>query len=476
MVQAVAPGSAKANAAGDANGSLNASLSAILAACLAYGLAQVASAPAEPIADGDAFAFLIFHASRPSGYPLALWLFGAKTTVLLQPLAYAAALAWLSCEILVWTRSRWLTVALFLCLAVNPAINKWHDHVMSESLFLTVQLCVLAAVVRAMRTRSVASLALASLLVGAAASVRQPGLFLAVVPLLLAFAFAGRNHLLVMLAAALVPALAVVGVERTASGLVRGQAMFNTQLSEHLYSQGALIESPAEEAAVARFAPIRALIRNAPDTDVRQTIVIEYVNCVQHRCSDRLEIPLKEKQRVGLSRILAAPWQYAGLLWLQYRGLWAVYSPQHPALAAGMKAYIDMNRPLPFEDLVPALVSGEPRPFLSRYARVIRPAIIAVGIATAAIAVLGWLLVLMRKADDLFLLGLACASGAHLSLLFIAVFGGGAPRYTASVWPTLMLALLLVAASVLGGLARRFGKGRMERAIGIEPTTFSLGS
>jgi hypothetical protein len=57
-----------------------------------------------------------------------------------------------------WIRVRWLAVALFVCLAANPAVNKWHDHVMSESLFLTVQICVLAAAVHAMRSRNIMSL------------------------------------------------------------------------------------------------------------------------------------------------------------------------------------------------------------------------------------------------------------------------------------------------------------------------------
>ncbi len=444
----------------------------IIGACLAYAAVQIATAPAEPITGGDSYAYIIFFPSRPSGYPIALWLLGTKATVFLQPVAYAAALAWLLSEVLAWTRFRWLAVALFVCLAANPALNKWHDCVMSESLFLTMQLCVLAAAVRCMRVRDVASLAYLSFLVGLAAIVRQAGLFFAILPLVLAFFVSPRGRLAVALIAALAPAFLVVSVERGASGLLRGQAMFSSQLSEHLYSQGALIDSPVETASVARFAPIRALIREAPDTDAKQTIAIEYINCVQHACSDQFKIPLEEKRRVGLRRILAAPRAYAYLLWLQYRGLWAVYSQQHSAFAPSLKAYIDARRPLPFEELVKPLTSA-PSPYLSEHAALIRPAMIAVGASTGVLAILGWLLVLARKADDYFLLGLLCAAGAHAALVFSAVLGGGAPRYTASVWPALMLSLLLVAASV--GRAWR-GKGGMERAIGIEPTTFSLGS
>ncbi len=355
---------------------------------------------------------------------------------------------------------RWLAAALFLCLAANPALNKWHDHIMSESLFLTSELCVLAAAVRLMRVRDVAALAYLSALVGAAAIVRQAGLFFAIVPLVLAFAFFRKDHLFLALVAAVLPAFIIVAAERGASGIARGQVMFGSQLSEHLYSQGALIESPAERASVARFAPIRALIRGAPDTDSKQTIAIEYVNCVQHACSDQFAIPPEEKRRVGLRRILAAPRAYGYLLWLQYRGLWAVYSQQHPALAANLKAYLDAHRPLPFEDLVAPLTSSGPSPFLSKYAAIIRPVVIAVGVATGVLALLGWLLVLTRKADDLFLLGMLCAFGAHAALLFSAVFGGGAPRYTASVWPALTLSLLLVAAPALRGLQARGRKGQ----------------
>jgi hypothetical protein len=433
---------------------------AILAACLAYGAFEFATAPAEPIMGGDAYAFLIFFPSRPSGYPLALWALGTKTTVLLQPLVYAAALAWLTLEVLAWTRVRWLAATVILCLAANPALNKWHDVVMSESLFLTLQLCVLAASVRCMRLGDIASLAYLSMLVGAVAIVRQAGLFFVIVPVVVAFASFRRDRLAAALIAALLPALLIVAVERGASGLWRGQAMFSSQLSEHLYSQGALIDSPVEAASVARFAPIRALIRDAPNADARQTLAIEYVNCVQHACSDQFAIPQEEKRRVGLARILAAPRAYAVLLWLQYRGLWAVYSQQQPALAADLKAYIDAHRPLPFEKLVAPLMAKGPSPFLCQYAAVIRPAIIAVGVATGAMAIFGWLLILVRKADDVFLLGVLCASGAHMALLFSAVFGGGAPRYTASMWPALMLSLLLVAASALRRLQAGRTKGR----------------
>ncbi len=471
MAHTVLPSLTKTQEPGDANRSWRAPL-AILAACLVYGAFEIATAPAEPIMGGDAYAFLIFYPSRPSGYPLALWALGAETTVLLQPLVYAAALAWLTLEMLAWTRARWLAAALFLCLAANPALNKWHDVVMSESLFLTLQLCVLAASVRCMRVGDIASLAYASILVGAAAIVRQAGLFLAIVPLVVAFAFFRKDRLAVALIVALLPAFVTVAAERGASGLWRGQAMFSSQLSEHLYSQGALIDSPVEAASVARFAPIRALIRDAPNTDAKQTLAIEYVNCVQHACSDQFAIPLEEKRRVGLARILAAPRAYAVLLWLQYRGLWAVYSQQQPALAADFKAYVDAHRPLPFEKLVEPLTAKGASPFLCQYAAVLRPAIIAVGAATGAIAIFGWLLVLARKADDVFLLGVACACAAHLALLFSAVFGGGAPRYTASVWPALMLSLLLVAAAALrrlqAGRGGRDGAGDRDRTDDIQ--------
>ncbi|HEX9881287.1 MAG TPA: hypothetical protein VGA65_02155, partial [Hyphomicrobium sp.] len=95
MVQIAAPRHTKARASEGAHPWLSPDVLAILGACLAYGLIEVATAPAEPIASGDAYAWVIFHPSRPSGYPLALWLFGVEATVLLQPIVYAAALAWL---------------------------------------------------------------------------------------------------------------------------------------------------------------------------------------------------------------------------------------------------------------------------------------------------------------------------------------------------------------------------------------------
>src|SRR4051812_29611087 len=77
---------------------------------IAYALLLLFRAPADPIRAPDTAAYVGFSPAVPPGYPAYLQALGPKGAMLSQPVAYAAAIAWLGLETLALTGTLWVAL------------------------------------------------------------------------------------------------------------------------------------------------------------------------------------------------------------------------------------------------------------------------------------------------------------------------------------------------------------------------------
>lgn len=136
---------------------------------------------------------------------------------------------------------------------------------------------------------------------------------------------------------------------------------------------------------------------------------------------------------------------YARLTALHIGSLWTVDRLRHPETAAHLRAFIDANRPLPFEREALGLEPGQPMNLpVSEPVRYLQFAIAAIGIFTAGLAVVGLVsafagLQLPASLAAASLAGLV----AHGGLLFSALLAAGLARFTLGLWPAITTAAIL---------------------------------
>ena len=147
----------------------------------------------------------------------------------------------------------------------------------------------------------------------------------------------------------------------------------------------------------------------------------------------------------GWSRITRAPMAYARLTALHMGSLWTVDRLRHPETGAHLRAFIDANRPLPFEREALGLEPGQPMNLpVSEPVRYLQFAIAAIGIFTAGLAVVGLVsafagLQLPASLAAASLAGLV----AHGGLLFSALLAAGLARFRLGLWPAITTAAIL---------------------------------
>src|SRR6187549_1636393 len=120
----------------------------VLSLCAAYFAYCVGTNPAGPFTTPDSLHYLNVSPMYPLGYPLFLKLTGARGAIVLQPLIFSAALAWLGSGIVRLTSSTWLAVSVVAGSMLLPQIREFHATILSESLFLSLLIAFLAVGVR----------------------------------------------------------------------------------------------------------------------------------------------------------------------------------------------------------------------------------------------------------------------------------------------------------------------------------------
>ncbi len=451
------------------------------AAAIIYAAFGVLTLPSSPILEADSYGYLGFSPARTSGYPLFLWALGPMAAEILQPILYALSAAILCSQfpaIIAGRRNLYAAIAaLMVLLFANPEVNAFHAKILTESLFCALLMIALACSLRYAVFTDAKSILIASIFAGMSYTVRPTGIVLlpALIMLVLMRRKGGANLSRALLAAIL-PMLAIVAVEQGYSRWLHGTAGLSSLAGPQFFGKASVIDAPEpdrppanpvdREFAIAMehdFQPIRTLLAEAPNADIRTPLTVYYENCITNACSGdlranilRMNVGLSDaamnaaELRAGLARIARAPLSYADLVWTDYRALWTLYSQSHPGLAGPFNAFLDEHRPLPFGEYVSDL--GAKR--TSRAAIVIRPAFRIVGLMTGFMAILAIALALRGTASPLMAISCFAALVAHGGALFSAIFSEGVPRYILGLWPAIVTALVCGAMLMVEGWRR----------------------
>ncbi|CCG43048.1 hypothetical protein [Magnetospirillum molischianum] len=440
---------------------------AIIIAGISYALLQIIFLPDAPILEPDSASYLAFSPIRTATYPLLLRAMGSDIMVIIQPLFYAIATIAISLYCLTISRHPLPALAIMVGLLINPEVNNHHSRIMTESLFMTCLLVFLIAVMAFFRSPGWRLAFVTGILAGLAATIRPSGY--ALCPVLVVMVLMARKQLaatpvFVILLAAVMPMLVVVGGERAYTSWVQGDQA-TSLMGRHLLAKSIMIDVPRREsetdpvrqqflnAAENTFEPIRTLLKQAPNQDILSPLSQNYETCLEYACIApvRAEIDLSEQKinaialSVAIERLSAAPLSYGKLVWLNYRAMWALYPQTHPWLAPDFRTFVIQHRPLPFAELVPTLDIDAPE---SRASLVLRPTILSIGIMTGLAAIIALGMALRgRYSSPLLATSLIAALAVHLSLLLTALVGVGISRYTISLWPLVIPATVITALS-----------------------------
>jgi hypothetical protein len=455
----------------------------------AYAVYCLVTNPAGPATAPDSFHYLNMTPIVPLGYPFFLQLTGARGAIVAQPILFSAALALLGYEIVRATRSTWLAVAIMLGTMIVPQIREFHASILSESLFLTLLVIVLALAVRFTYHPMWRLMVLVAITAGMAATVRRTAFALLPVMLVMvlladfarasaaAKAAADRSsrqavrsrfgNASLFLVAAFAPFAAIAAIEQVIAPVVHAGAP-SSLLGRHAFAKAALIDAPpapATEDRVRRalddqldnaFAPIRTLLASAPG-NVRGVLTLYYETCLQGRCADRARTATGQPNEaretavmgaVGLARIRRAPLNFLRLTWMHYRSLWTFDRLRHPDTAADLNAFLATHRPLPYEELA-ALGPDKIMEFSgAQNVRYAQYAISAVAIVTGVLALAGCVAAIGSfKLPPALQAACVAALTLHAGLVLTALLAAGFTRFLLGLWPA------LVVASGFGGLA-----------------------
>lgn len=405
---------------------------------------------------------------------------------MLQPLLYAGALALLGREIIRNTGRLWLGVTIVGACMIVPQLNAFHGTILSESLFLSALVVVLALCVWFAHHPSWHLMVPIATVVGIAATLRRTGVALLPVLVIMALLQARRlkgSQPALFVVAALAPFFFVLAIEQAVAPFAHGGAS-SSVIGRHLFAKAALLDAPAaapsadllratlDDHLETRYAQVRELLARAP-AEVRGVLTPYYETCLQGPCADQsraLMATWPEAQQTaamgdaGWARMVSSPLAYARLTALHLRSLWTVDRRRHPDTVAALAAFLAANRPLPFErealQLEPGQVMDLP---VSTRVRYLQPVLSSIGFFTAALALLGVMAALARVAMPP-ILATACtaALAGHASLLFTAMLAVGFSRFTLGVWPAIVVAsaagLWWLGAAAAPYWADRFGR------------------
>lgn len=444
--------------------------------CAAYVAYCLATNPAGAFTTPDSLRYLEVWPNYPLGYPLFLKVFGEHGAIIAQPIIFGAALAFLGGEIVRLTRNTWLAAAVIIGCAALPQIREFHASLLSESLFISLGIVVLALSLRFAYHSSWHLMVFIALTAGAAATIRRTGF--AFVPLMLIMVLLERRRLrasqpALFCVAALAPFLVIVGAEQVAAPIVHsGHASSLT--GRHMFAKAALIDAPPAPAnsdpLLAQlnqhlendYAPIRTFLAAAPP-DIRAVLSIYYETCLQGGCVDRsrdLMPGLHEADQtktlgtVAFARIGRAPFEFVKLTWMNYLSLWTVDRLRHPDRAERLSQFVAAHRPMPFEKMAFSLEPDQVFAFQpSTRVRYMQWGVTALAVWTAILAAIGLVAIARpERFPPLLVFASIAAFAAHGGLLLTALLAAGFSRFTLGLWPAIVTA---AAAGAFALLQRR---------------------
>lgn len=436
-------------------------------------------APAE-LMQPDSQTYLDFAASRTAGYPLFLRFVehlpgGLDVLPWLQLGLYGFA-AW--CLAGAFRRLTDSQVAGFLLLVLllgNGQVTRFSFMMMTESLFLSCLMLLLALFCGLVRMPRWQTLVLASLAAGVAVLIRPAGYaLLASLPVAAWWSWRGEVPARQIVPAAALPCLLALGFGVAAYHAEHGLWRTQSFLGSNLFGKAAAIVDaslPGHDPdtiawMAATVAPDRAVIDRAPTAFDRFRLMVPYYDIwrlqtlykpLPARTGTPNDTIALDRTMLDLSLeiIQAAPGAYLSDLALNYAALWCLPDAMTHAELARFRAFLAELGPLP--------KLGQYPPWHQEHNDVaiwgLRGFMMA---ALASTLWWGWRVAASTftstPLSPLARLGFVAGLLVHASFLLTAALQAGLPRYTWSMWPA--LSILFVSGMLeLWGRGRRLGFG-----------------
>lgn len=418
-------------------------------------------APAE-LMQVDSRDYLNFSATRTAGYPLFLRLVehlpgGLDNLPWLQLAFYGAASLLLCSAFRRLSGSRIAASLVLLLLLGNPQVTRLSFMIMTESLFLSCLMLLLALYCRLVLAPRLQILAATSLVTGLAVLIRPAGYGLVVaLPVVAWWCWRqGLSRWQTVLAAA-VPYLAVLGAGMAAYHAEHGLWRTETFLGRTLLGKAAAVvdltrpkeQSPVIAAIAARVAPDRAVIARAPTYFDRFRLLVPYYDIWRyHTASGTLladsAVPAnafaaadRQMARVSLAIIAASPTAYLADLTLNYCALWWLPDAMTHTQLRHFRAFLAALGPLPDLGSYPA--------WHRAHSDVVIWALHGFMMMSLAASLWwGWRLLASAVCRvpllPLARLGVLAGVLVHASFLLTAAVEAALPRYAWAMWPALSI-------------------------------------
>jgi hypothetical protein len=462
----------------------DASRALVYAFAAVYAAICLLTLPAGPFTAPDSTAYLEMQPIVPLGYPAFLRLFGTSAAIVVQPLLFAIALAWLGIEVLSVSNRGVVALGVMLGVVATPELRGYHVSILTESLFASGLVAFLAAAIACVRQPTWKRAVVAALIAGLSVTIRRAAY--AFLPVLVFMVLLQRRRIAgrlpLMFTAAALPMLGVLAAESTAARLVHGEDA-TSLTGRHLFAKAALIDVPERPmtssdrhaamlhaALQSEFAPIRQFLSRTPN-ELKNALLVYYETCLQGPCVESLRASLGSISegdkntalaRAAIARITASPLGFLRLTAAHYVSLWTAYKLRHPSTASAMTTFLAANRPLPFERETFKVTPEQAISFeSSEVVRIVQPLVLAVGVLTGAVAMCGLAGAVHGR---LSLPGSAAALAAltaHGCLMFSALAAAGLSRFMVSAFPAVVTALGL--GLWWAGQAAQSRGGRMPR-------------
>lgn len=442
--------------------------------------------------DQDSVSYLNWSPSRSSVYPLFLNAAAGPYLLHIQLFVYAAACAWLVFYVFRLFNDLALASLLSAGLIANPYVWILQGTILSEALSTPLFILFLSCVAGYVASRRPSLVLAASFLAGLVAATRPASLPLCAVPVLAVLLTRdgawGRTFKLALLCVGV--ALAPLAADRLYSRSVHGEKM-TSLAGKHAFAKSALLEaaplnrtklSPLErrlaQLVEVDFAPVRRQLRSVRGGTVYDVLRLNYETCIQYTCTNQafssfhVSEPVLNRAmlKVGLARLKQKPQAYFRIIWDEYRGLWVFHSRTHPELADAYNRFLMATPDMPFREAIGINAAIVPESEQKSVFRVSRPAFLMIGIAIASLMLGLGLLVLGGRRHPFLLISFLSAVTIEAVLVFTASLGVGIPRYTMSLWPAIVCALLF---GFFYCLSLVLSRRRPDEAGSIRPRTAS---
>ena len=435
-------------------------LAMVTAVCV---LLTVVMTGIEPQLAPDSSSYLSFAPTRPLGYPLFLDLFRTSSGLINLELVIVShwCVFLIANLVLVQVLRRLvgpiLAFLVMIILTANPFLIEYHQKVLTESLFISACILVVAMVYHLLNGVTIGKLAAYAAICCLAYWLRPvalalPALLIVLIPLLWS---QYKQHFAKHTIALLAPLVIFIAIDTLGMQIVHGDAPTESLIVNHAFGKAALVSDDAypqypvredprkqvEHALEQGFAGVRQVIENAPNTPVAMFLSSNYEVFAQYQLARQPEFQLQSipnlrslQYEVAISRLTRNPGQYLKLVWLNFNSCWTITTFGDYFFAESTRSYLDRLDHIPFAhtDVLP----DPKQPTLP--AVMITLAIWLVGVFTTVIVPIGYFAFPRHRTIHIQLIFLFSVL-INGYFLLISLTGIGIPRYALAAFPLMLV-------------------------------------